>query len=162
MRHHSLLVGSCSMAQLGALRWRRWEKNIPANAGGEGGRFRGRVLIPGSGRFPGVGSGHPLRYSCLENSLGRGVWWATIRGATKSQTWLSQWAHTIHSWFPSLYSRNQQNTVKQLYSNLKKCFKNGFNLYLSVLPPSGTGLLLIGHELKPKLTAHTHSSLRLD
>ena len=43
-------------------------------------------LIPRSEKSPGVGSGHPLRYSCLENSLDRGVWWATIRGATKSQT----------------------------------------------------------------------------
>ena len=34
-------------------------------------------LIPGSGRFPGVGSGNPLQYSCLENPMNRGVWQAT-------------------------------------------------------------------------------------
>ena len=35
-------------------------------------------LIPGSGRFPGEGSGNPLQYSGPENSMDRGVWWATV------------------------------------------------------------------------------------
>ena len=39
-------------------------KNPPANAGDKG-------LIPGSGRFPGVGNGNPLQYSCLDNSMNR-------------------------------------------------------------------------------------------
>ena len=43
-------------------------------------------LIPGSGRFPGEGHGNPLQYSCLENSMDRGAWWATIHGVAKSQT----------------------------------------------------------------------------
>ena len=34
--------------------------------------------IPRSGRFPGVGNGNPLQYSCLENSVDRGAWWATV------------------------------------------------------------------------------------
>ena len=34
-------------------------------------------LIPGLGRFPGEGNGNPLKYSCLENSMDRGAWWAT-------------------------------------------------------------------------------------
>ena len=38
--------------------------------------------IPGSGRSPAVGNGTPLQYSCLENSMGRGAWWATIHGPT--------------------------------------------------------------------------------
>ena len=45
--------------------------------------------IPGSGRSPGVGNGTPLQYSCLENSKGRGAWWATVRGVTKRWTRLS-------------------------------------------------------------------------
>ena len=45
--------------------------------------------IPGSGRSPGEGNGSPLWYSCLENSMDRGAWWATIHGVTKSQTRLS-------------------------------------------------------------------------
>ena len=43
-------------------------------------------LIPGSGRFTGVGNGNPLQYSCLKNSMDRGAWWATVRGVTKSRT----------------------------------------------------------------------------
>ena len=42
--------------------------------------------IPGLGRFPGEGHGNPLQYSCLENSMDRGAWQATVRGVTKSQT----------------------------------------------------------------------------
>ena len=46
-------------------------------------------LIPGLGRSPGKENGNPLQYSCLENSLDRGVWWVTIHGVSKSQTRLS-------------------------------------------------------------------------
>ena len=45
--------------------------------------------IPGSGRSPGEGNGNPLQYSCLENPMGRGAWWATVHGVAKSQTRLS-------------------------------------------------------------------------
>ena len=46
-------------------------------------------LIPGLGRSPGEGNGNPLQYSCLENPMDRGAWWATVYGVTKSQTRLS-------------------------------------------------------------------------
>ena len=42
-------------------------------------------LILGSGRSPGEGNGCPLQYSCLENSMDRGSWWATVHGVTKIQ-----------------------------------------------------------------------------
>ena len=45
--------------------------------------------IPGSGRSPTEGKSYPLQYSCLENSMDRGAWWATVQGVTKSQTQLS-------------------------------------------------------------------------
>ena len=48
-------------------------KNLPANAGEVG----DVGLIPGSGRSPGGGHGKPLQYSCLENPMDRGAWWAT-------------------------------------------------------------------------------------
>ena len=48
-------------------------------------------LIPGSGRSPRKGNGNPLQYSCLENSMDRGAWWATVHGVTKSRTQLSDY-----------------------------------------------------------------------
>ena len=57
-------------------------KNLPANAGD----IRDTGLIPGLGRYPGVGNGKPDQYSCLENSMDREVWQATVRGVAKSQT----------------------------------------------------------------------------
>ena len=46
-------------------------------------------LIPGLRRSPGEGSGYPLQYSGLENSMDRGAWWATVHGVAKSWTGLS-------------------------------------------------------------------------
>ena len=42
--------------------------------------------VPGLGRSPGVGNGNPLQYSCLENSMDRGVWWAIVHEVAKSGT----------------------------------------------------------------------------
>ena len=46
-------------------------------------------LIPGSGRSPGEGNGNPLQYSCVENPMDGGAWWATVHRVAKSWTWLS-------------------------------------------------------------------------
>ena len=43
-------------------------------------------LIPGLGRSPGGGNGNPLQYSCLENPMDRGAWWATVHWTAKSRT----------------------------------------------------------------------------
>ena len=48
-------------------------------------------LIPESEKSTGERNGYPLQYSCLENSMDRGAWWATFHGVTKSQTWPSDW-----------------------------------------------------------------------
>ena len=56
-------------------------KNLPAIAGD----VRDLGSIPGLGRSPGGGHGNPLQYSCLENPMDRGVWWATVYRVTKSQ-----------------------------------------------------------------------------
>ena len=42
--------------------------------------------IPGLGRSPGEGNGNRLQYSCLENSMDGGAWWATVHGVEKSWT----------------------------------------------------------------------------
>ena len=52
--------------------------------------LRDVVLIPGSGRYPGGGHGNPLQYSCPENPMDRGAWWATVYRVTKSQTQLKR------------------------------------------------------------------------
>ena len=39
--------------------------------------------IPGLGRSPGGGNGNPFQYSCLENPMDRGAWWATVHGVTR-------------------------------------------------------------------------------
>ena len=54
-------------------------KNPPANARD----IRDSGLIPGSGRSPGGGKGNPLQYSCLENSMDRAAWQATVHGVAK-------------------------------------------------------------------------------
>ena len=45
--------------------------------------------IPESGKSLGEGNGNPLQHSCLENSVDRGAWWATVHGVAKRQTQLS-------------------------------------------------------------------------
>ena len=54
-------------------------KNLPANAGD----IRDVGSTPGSGRSPGRGHGNPLQYSCLENLMDRGAWWATVHGVAE-------------------------------------------------------------------------------
>ena len=57
-------------------------KNPPATAGD----IKRHGLIPESGRSPGWGHGSPLQYSCLENPVDRGTWWATVHWVVLSQT----------------------------------------------------------------------------
>ena len=45
--------------------------------------------VPELGKTPGEGNGNPLQYSCLENSMDKGAWQATVHGVAKSQTRLS-------------------------------------------------------------------------
>ena len=57
-------------------------KNLSANAGD----LRNVGSNPGSGRSPGGGHGNPLQYSCMENPMDRGAWWATVHEGTKTWT----------------------------------------------------------------------------
>ena len=68
-------------------------KNPPDNAGDVG----DAGSIAGLGKSSGGWHSNPLQYSCLENPVDRGVWWATVHGLAKSRTplkWLSMHAHT--------------------------------------------------------------------
>ena len=57
-------------------------KNPTDNAGDA----RDAGSIPASGRSPQEGNGNPIQYSCLENSMDRGVWRAIVHGVAKSRT----------------------------------------------------------------------------
>ena len=66
--------------------------DLPADAGD----IRDAGSIPGSRRSPGGGHGNSLQYSCLENPMDRGAWWATVHGLAKSQTQLKQLSMHMH------------------------------------------------------------------
>ena len=90
-------------------------KNPPANAGDA----RDMSSIPGLGRSPGGGHGNPLQYSCLENPMDRGAWWATIHRVAKS--WIRM---------------RQLSTHIYLYISLSVyiyCFLDSFPLQVSVI-----------------------------
>ena len=72
--------------------WKEWGfrggtmvKNLPTSAGDTG----DTGLILASGRSPGIGSGNPHQCSCLENSMDKGAWGATVSGVSKSWTHVS-------------------------------------------------------------------------
>ena len=66
-------------------------KNLPANAGDT----RDVGMIPGLGRFPGVGNVNSLQCSCLENPMVREAFWARVHGVTKSGTCLNMHSNNI-------------------------------------------------------------------
>ena len=70
-------------------------------------------LIPGSGSFPGGGRGNPLQYSCLENLMDRGSWWATVHRVEKSWVWLMQLSRHPHMHLHyTLYLKHKQTFRK--------------------------------------------------
>ena len=76
-------------------------KNLSANAGD----IRDTGLTSGWGRSPGGGIGNLLQYSCLENPMDRGAWWATVCRIAKSQTWqkwLSTHTFLFYKWKPGV------------------------------------------------------------
>ena len=93
---HSLCLRLCSCPAnrfiSGLPRWLS-SKEAPCHAGAA----RDVGSIPGLGRSPGGGNGNSLQYSCLENSMDRGAWQATVHGVAKSQTQLRDWTTTIYT-----------------------------------------------------------------
>ena len=72
-------------------------KNPLANAG----NIRDVSLIPGPGRSPGGVQGNPLQYSCMENPMGRGAWWATVHGGLQELDTTEQLNHHQTMFIPS-------------------------------------------------------------
>ena len=72
--------------------WANWTTTaLPGGSDGKESTFSAGDLglIPRLGRSPREGNGYPLQYSCPENPMDRGAWWATVHGVPKSQSWLS-------------------------------------------------------------------------
>ena len=115
-------------------------KNLPDNVGD----VRNVGSIPGLGRSPGEGNGNPLQYSCLENSMDRGVWWAAVHGVTKSWIWLKR-LRRQHALFGPPYSSDgkesacnagdkELDTAKWLTHTHTVSLKHNFDNLISVLP----------------------------
>ena len=107
----------------------------------------------------GEGNGTPLQYSCLENPMDRGAWWAAVHGVAKCRTQLSEFTFTFHfhalekgnplrcsclensrdrgAWWAAIYGITQSRTqLKQLSSCSSSIpFKNLTNLYLHFFFP---------------------------
>ena len=85
------------------LNWTRYLRNPDGSAGKESTCNVGDMgLIPGSG-IPREENGNPLQYSCLEISMDRGGWQATVHGVTKSGTWLRTNTYICHIYINYLY-----------------------------------------------------------
>ena len=80
--------------------------NQLANAGDAG-------SVPGWGRAPGGVHGNPLQYSCLENPIDRGAWWATVHAVTELDMteWLTEDMH-YHELFGGLFDRRPRKNEK--------------------------------------------------
>ena len=92
-------------------------KNQPANTGDA----RDKDFIPELGRPPGAGNGNPLRYSCLENPMDRGAWWATVHRITRNQTrlkWLG--THSCVAVRSCISQGSPGNRTKRIYLERKK------------------------------------------
>ena len=101
-------------------------KNLPANAGDAG----DLGLIPGSGRSPGEGNGNPLQYSCRENPMDRGAWWATVHGVAESD--MMEQLTTHHT--PLNYVSSE---VKLLFKFIKKIFSQWLFGAFKIAPCNG-------------------------
>ena len=75
-KHFTMCIFNCQVQRSLGFPGSSVVKNLLANAGDVG-------LIAGSGRSPEVGNGNPLQYSCLENSMHRGAWWAIVHGVAE-------------------------------------------------------------------------------
>ena len=84
------LINLCLLQAVRASQVAQLVKNPPDNAGD----VRDMGLTSGWERSPGGGHSNPLQYSCLENTVDRGAWWAMVHRVTKSRTHWSDFACT--------------------------------------------------------------------
>ena len=97
------------------------------------GDIRDTGLIPGSSRSPGGGNGKPLQYSCLENPMDRGAWWATVHRVAQSWTRLNDLACThilthIYTYIQKKgFQKNLNTVVCQAALSGKRSVSNYFS-----------------------------------
>ena len=101
-------------------------KNVPENAG----NIRD-ADFPGSGRSPGGGHGNLLWYSCLENPMDRGTWWATVHRVAKSSTLRKQLSTHIGS---TVYKDYLNNWMIDYLINHLLIVLNAYNYPKSNMP----------------------------
>ena len=86
---------------------------------------------PGSGRSLGGGHGNLLEYSCLENPMDRGTWWAMTHRVTKSQTWLKWLSTHSHTW---LHLAHPDASLDQLINTLNSIYNLNFPFHCNLKP----------------------------
>ena len=120
-----------STSQVAQMVKKKKKKNLPANAGNA-------VSVPGSGRCPEEGNGNPFQYSCQDNPMNRGAWWATVCGVAESRSWL-QVSHYMFLYWDShstFYTMSTGNvtlgiaTTKTLIGTLENKMDFSCQLYL--------------------------------
>ena len=116
-------------------------KNPPANAG----NVRDVGSTPGSGRSPVGGHGNPLQYSCLENPIDRGAWWATVHRVAKTWTRLKRLStHPQNRLTASILIQEPMSVALQLntlISNLPLSLNLGI-VYFSAMTPTNSNSTL--------------------
>ena len=92
--------------------------------------------IPRSGKSPGLGHGSSLQYSCLENPVDRGGWWATVYRVSKRQTRLSEFAN-VSSWKPlNSLGRKTEAQKGQGFAQVSVLVNGRTRSNPSLLPPN--------------------------
>ena len=143
------------MSNLGLLKWLRGEEST--------GNARD-ISVPGSERSSGEGNVTPLQYSCLENPIDRGAWWATVHGVTKNQhDWMTKQQRQqfrinfkiIRTWF-----QKQQTKSKSFhFTTWSNLFKTSSIPWLTKSKIYETSKQLF-YEIESNLPVTVHFSMR--
>ena len=105
---HILAIGASQVALV--------VKNPPANAGDK----RDASSNPGSGRSPGEGTGYPLQYSCLENSMDRGAWKLQSMGSQRIRSHIHTHTHLYTVECNNIPSSSYDNKYLQIWTNIPR------------------------------------------
>ena len=116
--------------------------------------------IPGLGRSPREGNGNPLQYSCLENPMDGGAWWATVHGVTKSWTRLSDF--TLKAYIKKAECRGIDAFELWCWRRLFRVPWTARRSNQSILKEISPECSLEGLMLKPKLQYFSYLMRRAD